>query len=103
MSKALRPKNAVIYGLLAPGLVIFAICCIMPLFVAVYNSFFEWNGGPERTFIGFRNYVELIHDKAFWSAFMNNLTFIFWTVIGQIGIASTKILPPLRTAPPERR
>ena len=86
MSKALRPKNAVIYGLLAPGLVIFAICCIMPLFVAVYNSFFEWNG-PERTFIGFRNYVELIHDKAFWSAFMNNLTFIFWTVIGQIGIA----------------
>lgn len=87
MSKALRPKNAVIYGLLVPGLVIFAICCIMPLFVAVYNSFFEWNGGPERTFIGFRNYVELIHDKAFWSAFMNNLTFIFWTVIGQIGIA----------------
>lgn len=87
MSKALRPKNAVIYGLLAPGLIIFFICCIMPLFVAVYNSFFEWNGGPERIFIGFQNYVELIHDKAFWSAFMNNLTFILWTVIGQIGIA----------------
>lgn len=87
MSKALRPKNAVIYGLLAPGLIIFIICCIMPLFVAVYNSFFDWNGGPERTFIGFENYAELVQDQAFWSAFMNNLTFIFWTVIGQIGIA----------------
>ena len=87
MSKALRPKNAVIYGLLAPGLIIFAVCCIMPLFVAVYNSFFDWNGGPEKTFIGLQNYAELIRDKAFWSAFMNNLTFIFWTVLGQIGIA----------------
>lgn len=87
MSKALRPRNAVIYGLLAPGLVIFTVCCIMPLFVAVYNSFFDWNGGPKRTFIGFQNYGELIQDQAFWSAFMNNLTFIFWTVIGQIGIA----------------
>lgn len=87
MSKALRPKTAVIYALLAPGLAVFAISCIAPLFVAIYNSFFEWNGGPVKTFIGLDNYVELIHDKAFWSAFKNNLAFIFWTVIGQIGIA----------------
>ena len=87
MSKALRPKNVVIYGLLTPGLLIFVVCCIAPLFVAVYNSFFDWNGGPARTFIGLSNYVELFRDKAFWSAFLNNLTFILWTVIGQIGIA----------------
>lgn len=87
MSKALRPKDIVIYGLLAPGIIIFALCCIAPLFVAVYNSFFEWNGGPERTFIGLANYQELIFDEAFWSAFKNNLTFVLWTVIGQIGIA----------------
>lgn len=87
MSRALRPRNAVIYGLLAPGLLIFFVCCIMPLFVAVYNSFFDWNGGPERVFIGFDNYLELAKDQAFWSAFLNNLTFICWTVIGQIGIA----------------
>lgn len=87
MSKALRPKNAVIYGLLAPGLIIFIICCIAPLFVAVYNSFFDWNGGPEKTFVGLSNYLELIGDEAFWSAFKNNLTFILWTVLGQIGIA----------------
>ena len=31
--------------------------------------------------------MELFRDKAFWSAFLNNLTFILWTVIGQIGIA----------------
>ncbi|WP_313180037.1 carbohydrate ABC transporter permease [Lacrimispora sp.] len=87
MSKALRPKNIVIYGLLAPGLAVFVLCCIAPLFVAVYNSFFDWDGGPVKRFVGFQNYVELVQDRAFWSAFKNNLTFIFWTVLGQIGIA----------------
>ena len=87
MSKALRPKNAVIYGLLAQGLLVFTVCCIFPLFVAVYNSFFRWNGGPEKVFIGLLNYLELLGDQEFWEAFQNNLAFILWTVIGQIGIA----------------
>lgn len=82
-----KPKDRVIYYLLAPGVLLFVLSCIAPLFVAVYNSFFDWNGGPTKDFIWFNNYIELIKDKAFWSAFLNNIEFIVWTVIGQIGIA----------------
>ncbi len=87
MNGSIKPKDRAIYSLLAPGIVLFVLCCIAPLFVAIYNSFFEWNGGPVKTFILFNNYVELIKDKNFWSSFLNNLEFIGWTVIGQIGIA----------------
>ncbi len=87
MKGTIKPKDRVIYCLLSPGIILFVLSCIAPLFVAVYNSFFDWNGGPVKEFIGISNYIELIKDKAFWSAFLNNLEFIVWTVVGQIGIA----------------
>lgn len=87
MNRNLIPKERVIYMLLAPGIMIFVLSCIAPLFVALYNSLFEWNGGITKTFLGMQNYIELLHDKAFWSAFLHNIQFIAWTVVGQIGIA----------------
>ncbi|MDR1902293.1 MAG: sugar ABC transporter permease [Treponema sp.] len=83
----LKPKAAVLVGLLAPGTVLFVLCCIAPLFVAFYYSLFKWNGGPSKDFTGLLNYIQLATDGAFWGAFKNNITFIVWTVIGQIGIA----------------
>lgn len=87
MSNRLKPSNRLLFALLAPGALLFAVCCIFPLFVAFYYSFFNWDGGPTKQFSGLANYLELVKDKAFWSAFKNNLIFIFYTVIGQIGIA----------------
>ncbi|MDO5407120.1 MAG: sugar ABC transporter permease [Eubacteriales bacterium] len=87
MKRQMQPSNKVLIGLLAPGILLFTLCCIFPLFVALYYSFFDWDGGYTKQLIGFSNYLELLWDKAFWSAFKNNLLFIVYTVIGQIGIA----------------
>jgi ABC-type sugar transport systems, permease components len=87
MNSKLRPKKSVLFGLLAPGSALFFVCCIAPLFVALYYSFFDWDGGPHMSFIGLNNYSELVKDGAFWGAFLHNVIFIVWTVIGQIGIA----------------
>ncbi|GHT67012.1 ABC transporter permease [Spirochaetia bacterium] len=87
MKNKLKPKGIVLAGLMAPGTLLFVMCCIAPLFVAFYYSLFKWNGGPHKEFIGILNYLQLAADKAFWGAFKNNITFIVWTVIGQIGIA----------------
>ena len=87
MNSNIKPKTYIIYLLLAPSMIVFIICCIAPLFVAAYNSLFEWSGGPVKTFVGMQNYIELLQDKAFWNAFKNNMTFILWTLIGQIGTA----------------
>jgi raffinose/stachyose/melibiose transport system permease protein len=87
MKDKLKPNNLVLTALLAPGTILFVMCCIAPLFVAFYYSLFKWDGGPAKTFLGLMNYVQLAADKTFWGAFKNNVTFIVWTVIGQIGIA----------------
>lgn len=87
MNKKLQPSGPFLLLLLSPGALVFMLCCIAPLFVALYYSLFNWNGGVSMDFIGVKNYLELAKDSAFWSAFKNNLIFIFWTVLGQIGIA----------------
>jgi raffinose/stachyose/melibiose transport system permease protein len=87
MRNRLKPSNVVLFALLTPGTILFVMCCIAPLFVAFYYSLFKWDGGPSKNFLGLLNYVQLIADKTFWGAFKNNVTFIVWTVIGQIGIA----------------
>jgi raffinose/stachyose/melibiose transport system permease protein len=87
MRNRLQPRTLVLYAFLGPGIVLFFLCCVAPLFVALFYSVFDWDGGPHKSFVGFENYLALAQDGAFWSAFLNNVRFILWTVIGQIGIA----------------
>lgn len=87
MNNRLKPTKRQLAVLLTPGILIYTICCIFPLFVAVYYSFFNWGGGTHKTFVGLANYQELLRDPAFWNALKNNLIFIVYTVLGQIGIA----------------
>lgn len=87
MTNKLKPKTPVLYLLMTPSIILYGLCCITPLFIALYYSFFNWNGGINMDFIGLSNYKTLIGDTQFWSAFLNNLEFILWNVIGQIGLA----------------
>lgn len=87
MQNKIKAKNSTLAGLLAPGIILFVVCCIVPLAVAFYFSMFKWDGGITKTFIGIGNYEELLHDRNFWQAFKNNILFVVYSVIGQIGIA----------------
>lgn len=86
-SSYLQPKTRKIYANLLPGILIYLLCCFVPLLFAFFYSFFNWNGGGQKEFIGLGNYAQLLSDRMFWDAFINNIVFIIWTVIGQIGIA----------------
>lgn len=87
MENRTKPGRLTLTVLLGPGVTLFFICCIVPLIVAFYYSLFKWDGGITKTFIAFRNYRELLTDKIFWGAFLNNITFVLYSVVGQIGIA----------------
>jgi raffinose/stachyose/melibiose transport system permease protein len=87
MTNAIKPKTPVLYLFLFPCILLYFICCIAPVLVACFYSLFSWDGGPTKTFLGLANYGTLLKDKAFWAAFQNNVKFILWTVVGQIGIA----------------
>ncbi|WP_235032417.1 carbohydrate ABC transporter permease [Actinacidiphila yanglinensis] len=64
-TRARRRETAADIAMMAPPLILVAGLIIVPIGIAVYLSFTDWNGftSPPHT-IGFRNYTRLIHDPA---------------------------------------
>lgn len=82
------------YLFILPGLIIYAIFVLLPIFSTVRYSFFNWTGFSEPTFIGLDNYAELLRDPDFWRAISNNAFFvIFYTIIPiLLGLFLTSLL-----------
>lgn len=74
---AARKKR--IWRLLKPYLFLVPIYTLMvvfkyvPFFNAIVNSFFKWNGGNVREFIGLQNYIDLFRDSQFGISLWNCL------------------------------
>ncbi|MDU6746042.1 MAG: sugar ABC transporter permease [Actinomyces sp.] len=52
----------------------------------IYASFTDWNGLRRMSFIGVENYIELVHDRTFWTSLSNNLVFLLVTVSVQAAL-----------------
>lgn len=68
---------------LAPGMLMFVIYVLVPIFQSIWISFHDWDGLGERVWIGFGNYVELLDDDTFYVALKNNL---IWLVLYLLSI-----------------
>jgi len=60
-------------GFILPGFILYTLFMILPLFTAVYYSFFEWSGLGPKTWIGLENYRSLFTDRRLSSIFRNAL------------------------------
>lgn len=65
-------KKRQIYLFIAIPFLFYAFFVIVPFFIAIYNSLFNWKGGPTKTFIGFGNYVRMMGDRHWKQAMLNN-------------------------------
>lgn len=92
MLQAIRPKKRVIFSYLVIPTMLFIFAVFVPLVTALVNSFYEWKGGPNKTFNGLTNYIQLIHDGTFWLSFGHNLFLVAVCILGQIGIAFILVL-----------
>ena len=69
---------------LAPGLFMFAVYVVAPIFESFSISLYDWDGiSPDPRFIGFDNYRELLDDEAFYTSLRNN---ILWLVLYLLAI-----------------
>ncbi|CUH69167.1 Lactose transport system permease protein LacF [Thalassovita autumnalis] len=68
---------------LAPGIAMFALYVIIPIFQSMNISFYEWDGLGDRTWVGMNNYVELMDDEAFYTSLKNN---VIWLVLYMLAI-----------------
>ena len=87
MLTSIKPRTRTILLYLLVPVAMFVFTVFVPLVTALVYSFFEWKGGPRKTFIGIDNYIQLFHDNTFWVSFGHNIYLVIACIIGQIGIA----------------
>ncbi len=68
---------------LTPGILMFVLYVILPIFQSIEISFFAWDGLGKKEYVGLDNYVELMDDEAFFTSLKNNL---IWLVLYMLAI-----------------
>lgn len=71
--KKLYSNKLVILSLVLPGLVLFFFAILAPICLSVYYGFTDYTGMGSMNFVGFENYKQLFHDKAFGLSLRNSL------------------------------
>lgn len=67
------------YILVAPALLISMSVILIPGLMTILYSFTDYNGISQNfNFVGFKNFIELFHDRIFFIAIRNNF---IWTVL----------------------
>jgi multiple sugar transport system permease protein len=61
---------------LAPGLLMFAVYVVIPIFQSMAISVYDWDGLGQAEWIGTANYVELFDDDAFYTSLVNNVLWL---------------------------
>ena len=71
------------YLFLAPGVLMFLVYVIFPIFQSMWLSFYDWDGIGDQVWIGLGNYVELIDDDAFYTSLKNN---VIWLILYMLAV-----------------
>lgn len=78
-----------IFGMAIPVL-IFVIFVGYPIAYTIFLSFHEWNGAtPVKTFVGLKNYHDLINDTYVWTALKNNVRWLVVTLFFPVIVGFT--------------
>ena len=77
-------KNKQLYWMVAPFMLFFLLFTVLPVGIAIYLSFMDYNVLQSAKLVGFSNYVSLILDDAIFLTAVKN-TFILALIIGPFG------------------
>ncbi|GAV12161.1 putative ABC transporter permease protein YurN [Paenibacillus sp. NAIST15-1] len=82
-----RKRQIFMFVFTVPTLLFFCLFMIYPIFHGLYFSFTDWSGGSEtKNLIGIDNYRELAKDPIIRKAILNDYFFVFWKVVGIVGL-----------------
>lgn len=83
-----RNKTLTIVLFVLPGMVLFVLFVLMPIFQSALFSFYDWDGfGPPTDFIGFNNYTRLLNHSVFQLSLAHSLTIMVLSLLIQLPLA----------------
>ena len=81
-------KRATIVAFLAPGLVLYVLLVLVPIFQGAFYSTFDWNGlEPLDKFVGLENYREALGDPIFLMSVRHVLVIVVLSLVFQLPFA----------------
>lgn len=83
-----RLRKAGAYLYLVPAILLLLVFMYYPIINNFIYSFLKWDlFKGTKTFIGLKNYSDLLHDGAFFVALMNNIRYVLISLFFQVGVA----------------
>ncbi len=80
-------KRLEIAAFVGPALLLYAAFVLLPMGMAGYYGFFDWNGlGPLDDFVGFDNYRQALGDQVFRGALQHNVILIVLSLLIQLPV-----------------
>ena len=73
-----------IYGLILPGMLLFAAWAAFPILQSFVMSFTDWKLRGDSSFVGLDNYLRALDDPLFWRSLSATVGYTVVTVAGQL-------------------
>ena len=83
---AIRPAIPPGYLFVAPMVAVLGVTSLYPVIDAVAISLVDWNWGKAMTFVGFRNYLNLLRDPDFWTILGNTIVFALAATVIEVAL-----------------
>jgi len=91
-----KGKSIFIFLCVAPAVILFTIFMVIPTINIFKMSLYKWGGySPNKTFVGFDNFIKLMQDMKFLQAFQNTVLLI--VIVSVITIALALIFAAILT------
>lgn len=90
-----KKDNVVLYLFTVPGVLMFLVLFLIPVFMAFFYSFTDWNGmSPNYNLVGVKNFINMFKDKrvSYSLSFSLIFTFIFVVMTNLIALALAFLL-----------
>ena len=73
-----RPGSIIGWLFVLPALLFYAVFVLLPLFMSVYYSFFNWNGIGDMTWAGLANYITVLQVPKLLGSISNAFKLVVW-------------------------
>lgn len=85
----MKQKTHKLLPFILPGLILYSLFVIYPLFSSLFLSLFSWPGVGPKQFVGLSNFKEIFfgyYSKELFNAFFNNIYFFVLTTVLELGL-----------------
>ena len=79
-------KNKIGYYFLIPTITLLFFTSIYPLIYSFIYSFFNWNWGEQKDYVGLQNYIFLLTNEEFWIVIRNTFLFAFFACFFEVSL-----------------